>query len=434
MCLSNLLSKAPRQPVFSLLSQLFVTPDIPPSEVKSLLAAAGSADSRIPVEDLQGPVMDLLSRALARSHELGPAVFLRLVTEESGGLVTGESTAKLAAYYADAEGAAQLTANSAELGVPVIALLAAHLVEPFRSFARPWLEPDEWLKLAAQFCALAGALGTTYPAFAARLSDEPAGDPADWRLMRELADALGAFGVRGDDSLVDPLRTKYGLGLTLIPSRDRGLLLGALADAVDRRELSINALLPFIGQDDSGLVVSTAALRFAVAIEPEGGDPLTGVRHLIAHAAGADSEARRVAILSGLLLLGDQRVLDLLGPCWRGLSPEGRVRLSRMTPPYLHDSLIEWFLGWLEDCEGAEFGAVAGALIRMGRAASGQPVYRVRRLFPVPSDPAQPPMEIVQTWSRAEFARRLEPRLRELARLESAPYVMPAVLEAWGLD
>ncbi len=377
--------------------------------------------------------MDLLSRALARSHELGPAGFLRNITEQSGGSFTGQNASKLAALYAGAEGAAQLTGNSVAFGVPVIALLAADLVEPFRSFGHPPLEPDEWLSLATQICALAGALGVTYPAFAERLTSEAAMMVAEWRLMREIAEAVWAFGATVDEAHIDSLRNKYALGLTLIPSRDRCVLVNVVADAVDRRQLPVNVLLLFLGQDDSASVVSTAALRSAVVV-PQGMEPLTAVRQLVSYAAGADSEARSVAVLTGLFLLGDQRVLDLLGPCWRELSGEGRVLLSRISPQFLHAPVIDWFIGWLEDCEGGEFGAVAAALIRMGRSAKGQPIYEVRRHFPVPRDPTQPATEILRTWSFPDFARRLEPRLRELARLESAPYVMPAVLEAWGLD
>lgn len=387
----------------------------------------------MPVEELQGPTMGLFKRALARAGELGPDRFLSRMIGQSGGQVIGESARELASLYAEGSGAARLATDAEELGVPILALLAADLVGPWRTDERAWLAPDEWLGFATQVCALSAVLCDKFPVLAAQLMDETAHDPADWRFMHELAAAVAAFGASCDEALIPALRQKYGLGMTLIPSVDRCRLLTVVADAIDRRTFSINALLPFLGQDDSRAVVATAALRFAVAIDPEHDDPLTGVRHLIRPTAGPELETHRVAVLSGLLILGDQRVIDLLGPCWRGLSQDGRFLLSALQAPDLHGPLIEWFLDWLEDCEGEEFGAVAAAVALMGQAARRFPIIEIRRSFPVPIDPSDSAIELVQTWSFAEYAGRIEPRLRDLARRETAPCVMPEVLRAWGL-
>jgi hypothetical protein len=95
--------------------------------------------------------------------------------------------------------------------------------------------------------------------------------------------------------------------------------------------------------------------------------------------------------------------------------------------------VIDFYLDWLEDADEESFGGVAGTLGRMALSPAVPKVLDVERKFPANAPDGRPPVKIINEWTIEEYGRIIEPRLRDLARRESEPRVMPAVLEAWGL-
>ncbi|HEY0778935.1 MAG TPA: hypothetical protein VGD56_13275 [Gemmatirosa sp.] len=213
-----------------------------------------------------------------------------------------------------------------------------------------------------------------------------------------------------------------------------------LVDLVEGPRLGVAALLPALELDPAHHVVSTAALHLA-AVHPAttAADPLGGTRDLVARArasVGAGDEARAVAILSGLLLIADRRVVSLLGGCWRDVSSSGREQLVRaLEGMRVFAPLVEWLLDWMDDSEGGEFGGVAGIVARLGeRARADGVVVETSRALPLWSRPSAEAAVVVRQWTPAEYAAGLRRRLLQLAADETAPRVMYDVLRAWGIE
>ena len=248
--------------------------------------------------------------------------------------------------------------------------------------------------------------------------------------------ALVDYGQSSDEKTVDSLSEVYTRSMATVDVNARLRMLTRLSDLAEQRKLSANALLPFVFRDTDQAVVSSAALSLAELWPGSESDPVLGIRELASYArnyAERDDEPRAVAILSGLLLLGDRRAIDLLQNCWRWLSSEGRVRLSHMESGYLHAPLIDWYIDWLADCEQSDFGVVAAALTRISQKARGQLIPEVTRVIPAWLADDGNVVRLVQQWTFAEFGERIRPRLEEIARHESEPRLMPAVLEAWQI-
>jgi len=218
--------------------------------------------------------------------------------------------------------------------------------------------------------------------------DEPTASPRD-RLVR----ALMEYGLTNREQDVDGLKQVYADCIGHVAEQERIDLVGAFAELAEARKLSVNPLFAFLFQDPSPAVVSSATLSVApMWVGPDPADALFGTRELCMFADRliADGDERRAGgIYAGLLLLGDRRVIEHMGPCWRNLSSVGRLGLLKMRGVGVYAATVDWLIDWLEDCEGQEFGSLAGLLARMAIQAreQGRGVPELRRALPLWCDP-----------------------------------------------
>lgn len=338
--------------------------------------------------------------------------------------------------YGGSDAEERLREGSRAAGVSMLSIMAVDISGPLRKWHDGLITAEDWVPFAELMIAGVAVMWRDHSEFAGLLLSRDETVEGERNLRRDLSEGLARYGATSDEALIAALQPLYSEACQLIPVGERTWLADLAAKQVEGGKLSLNVLMPFIFMDPAPAVSSTAALRFAELAQLEDGDPLTGARYLLSHAPHAAEEFTRVGIYAGLLLLGDRRVVDRVGPCWRLLSFEGRKRLLDTRTGHLHAPLIEWMVEWLDDCEGAEFGLVAGSLARIPAFARSVaedaplPVWEVRRNFPSTDDRQS---EVIEKWTIAEFAERIAPRLREIAARETGPRVMPDVLRSWDL-
>jgi len=254
-------------------------------------------------------------------------------------------------------------------------------------------------------------------------------------LSDELARALIEYGVTNDEAKIKELSAVYMRAVECLANGTRLEMLNWVLWEVEQRKLSVNAVLPFIFRETAPLIVTSAALHAAVYWAMDD-DPLSGVKELAAHATehitGGDPK-RAAAILSGLILLGDRRVTEFVGPCWRWFPPADRHYFVSLLGVAVYAPVVEWVLDWLEQCEGGEFGNVASLLARLFEGEPPAEVLEVRRGMPFWKYTDQP-VEIIKRWAFEEYVEQLRPRLLQIAANEAAPRVMHDVLKRWGID
>jgi prepilin signal peptidase PulO-like enzyme (type II secretory pathway) len=210
-----------------------------------------------------------------------------------------------------------------------------------------------------------------------------------------------------------------------------------VAGSVELGQTGPMALFPFIMEDPASGVVSTATLEYAQLVPLERGDLLTGPREVLRHAQLVPEQERRGAMLAGLLMLGDRRVVDLLRESWRRLSPEGRRPLTDATSSCAYAAVVDFYLEWLEGRpDEGDVGSIAGALARIALNSTPSLVLDVERDLPTTAvvGEGRPPVRILTRWTIPEYGRTMAPRLRALVAREQEPRVLPLVLEAWGID
>ncbi|HCG30835.1 MAG TPA: hypothetical protein DEU95_14260 [Chloroflexi bacterium] len=274
------------------------------------------------------------------------------------------------------------------------------------------------------------------------LADEPGRwDDTDPEALRQaMYLGLMRYGITNDPAEVFRLIPLYRVVVKRSTVEERLELLGHVVEAVEEQVSSGNALMPFIMIDPDRYVVSSAALDLAVTIP--GDDPLTGPREVLRIALEEVpdvAQTTRAAILTGLLLLGDRRVMALLDRCWERLDDAHRGVLASARSGLVAAGMVDYYLDWLDDCieDGNDglFGTVAARLARMTlENAGGGQVIEVERAFPVWSASDGQPVRDLQTWSFEEYGRVIEPRLRDLLARESEPKVLPMVMQMWRLE
>ncbi len=243
-----------------------------------------------------------------------------------------------------------------------------------------------------------------------------------------------AFGLWGDVKDQPEIDRLYSVMLKRLSVESRRWLEGSVRDYVMEGETGASALLPFLQGDTDRTVISIAALDYAMLMPRVNGDPLSGPKFLVSRFDEAKgNDAVRLGILTGLILLGDERLLPLVKGRWKEFqSAEDRRRLAASKSGFVCTLLIEFLLDWLENTtDESDIGAIAGAMTRMPMDAQIGFVIRQRRCFPASDAEPGKQIEILERWSFADYAKVIRPRLEPLIANETPPQVIPAILEYW---
>lgn len=244
---------------------------------------------------------------------------------------------------------------------------------------------------------------------------------------------LSIFGHTNDSNLIPSVAALYERFRRVVPRETRDAVYEAIAAQVEAREISANALLPFVHDEDARALASRAALDLAMYAPALERDELSGVRHVLGLIKGGRAQ-NNGAILGGLLLTGDRRVMELLAP-HRGefLAPEILDECSKTQSGLVYRAVVEFYLDWLEELmEGgveSAFGAVASALVLMLRHETQGTVFEVRRGFGMRE--GEPPAELLEQQTFSEYFEQVRPRMEAIALRETEPKVMPEVIAAW---
>ena len=238
-----------------------------------------------------------------------------------------------------------------------------------------------------------------------------------------------------DDYLKSVLNKLYSKYATHAPESSRMNLYRHVADNVEDGSATCEALRVFLTNDSSPAIVSTAALDYSVFHPVFDSRMMTGPE-IVLEIFQTNNVKCRAGLFKGLLLLGDDRVCELLRSERRSLSNDEARIVCAPGSGYIFDAMVNFLIDWLEDAERTVdeslYGLVAAALGNLPRGAVMPTVVSGRRKFPV-----DPGGEIFEERFRNipidEYAKTIEPRLQKIARREPPPQVMPLVLRAWGL-
>jgi Flp pilus assembly protein TadD len=221
---------------------------------------------------------------------------------------------------------------------------------------------------------------------------------------------------------------------------ERGSIIDEVCASLPVGVAAVQTLALFVHAEPDPGVAATAVINMAHLAPLSGDDPLSGLSLLTSlYEREHTSETVRASIFCGLLLLGDRRVLPLLDRLWGLLGPQGRRRVLFATSGVAYASTVDFLLHRLgKERDDGLFGSLAAALYRLPEETAQGPrpgyIVDVERRFPSSFLQSEPTLRLLGEWPIEEYAARIAPRLRELAREESEPKVLPTVMAAWGID
>ena len=201
--------------------------------------------------------------------------------------------------------------------------------------------------------------------------------------------------------------------------------------------ISINALLPFICEDSSRRIVSTATIDLVSFGPIENGDPM----HLpatIIDLIKSPAIKNPGAIFGGLLNLGDPRLCKLLWPTRKFLDKEAVQEAIHCSTGFIYTNTIDFLIDWLEETiesnEGL-FGLLAAGLGKEIKLNKIDNAFTGERPFPFPKDDNDV-RKLIDSRSipLAAYIKTIAPKLYQLEAKEPPPKIMPHVLQAWGLE
>jgi hypothetical protein len=192
--------------------------------------------------------------------------------------------------------------------------------------------------------------------------------------------------------------------------------------------------MPFLCCDPARTVASTAALDYVVLAPDSDENATTGALELI-NLYDRGSLANGLAVLGGMLMTGDRRILSLLKSHCRALSCEEVEILIKCRGSFLTLAVIEFYLEWLETLDCREdcdiFAAVAAGFANLAIGSTDGIVYDIERVIPSAPDNA---VRILNQWSLSDYAATIASRLQDIAEREEGEPIIPEVMSIWGLS
>jgi len=201
--------------------------------------------------------------------------------------------------------------------------------------------------------------------------------------------------------------------------------------------VSANALLPFIAEDNSPGIVSTAVIDYVSLAGLTDNDPISRPKDIIGMLQSGMLKNEGAAF-GGLLNLGDSRVCKLLWPLREQFDGTAIDVAVQCGAGFLYSATIDFYIDWLEGMEGdfsdGLFGTVASGLALAKRRNTIDEVFTGQRPFPFVGVSRDQLIAAYKPVPLADYIKRIAPRLYALERTEPPPRVMPYVLVEWGLE
>lgn len=242
---------------------------------------------------------------------------------------------------------------------------------------------------------------------------------------------LSIYGGTDQEYLIPHLISLYSELVARLPIESRTNLNRSITDKIDKKELSANALLPFIGFEPAHHIVSTAVIDYCMFRETKY-KALEGVGDVIGILRSGTALCQG-GIVGGLLLLGDQRVNDLLAELPYLTREEDISTVATTFSGFLYAPMIEFYLDWMVYLNNskteAEFGSLASGLVNMIRRDNYGVVSSLERSYGRPNSKSS--VRTVFQKSFGDYFNEIEAKMLRIADAETKPKIMPTVINLW---
>jgi len=246
------------------------------------------------------------------------------------------------------------------------------------------------------------------------------------------------YGVYNDQNMIAGLAEFYKGAVMLKPEEERFEIYQHVSDLVANTSfVSANALLPFIAEDNSRKIVSTAVIDYVSIAPLTENDAMSRPKDIIGMIESGYLENEGAAF-GALLFLGDERVCKLLWPLRDQLDPDATNEAVKCSTGFIYSATADFYIDWLEGMEGdiedGLFGIVSSGLYLLKKSCHQDVVFVGQRPFPANDASPGQFQAMLKAIPLGEYLQAAAPRFFALERSEPPPRIMPQVLYVWGLE
>lgn len=270
-----------------------------------------------------------------------------------------------------------------------------------------------------------------------RLGDDPAAWPGldDEALQQVVSLKILEYGITEDTGRIAGLSALYCHLMERIPVPGRHRMLKELSELIGNHGgLGHMGLRMFLAAEADPGIRASAAFHLSILYNPAAMDQgeLAGPRLVVRSLVHFDSGgAGQGTALSGVLRLGDRRVMPFLEEIWDKIPESSKLEMAAANYAIVTEGIVEFWLGRLEaGCSDGLFNAVVAALVRMPLAAHVPWVVDLEQTFPAHASPE--PVRLLRRTSFPDFLERMLPRLKSLPRLQADPTGIFKLQTAWS--
>jgi hypothetical protein len=246
------------------------------------------------------------------------------------------------------------------------------------------------------------------------------------------------YGLYNREGMIAPLAKLYRELVASEPEERRFGLYRHVAGFVQNTSVvSTNALLPFIAEEISFRIVSTAVIDYVSLGPVTDRDPMSRVNDIIGMIESGMLKNEGAAF-GGLLSLGDKRVCKLLTAIRDSLDRDAINEAVKCGTGFISAATVDFYLDWLEGMEGdledPKFGIVISGLMLLKKESRTDQVTIGERPFPTRGVTNEQWAAMRKPIPLSEYLKHVAPRMYALERTEPPPKIMPYVLAEWGLQ
>jgi hypothetical protein len=214
------------------------------------------------------------------------------------------------------------------------------------------------------------------------------------------------------------------------------MLENEMVSLVENQRVHPVVFLPFLVEDPSLQIASKAVIDFVSMSDYIDGElyAFTELDYMLENKIPVN----RGAVFGGLIAMGDQESIEFARKFRDRLDSAEVSAASRAHTSYPQHKAIQFWLQWAKQLVASRnhedqknFGAAASALILTLKHASEKVVSDGKRNYPCHK--SDPPIELIRTWSKEDYAQEIAKDLYWLESQEDAPSLFSDVLRNWGL-
>ncbi len=245
------------------------------------------------------------------------------------------------------------------------------------------------------------------------------------------------YGANPASEVIRPLNFLHGLAIERFPADKRMRLLQEAIYSVSQGACRTDIFMNYLYCEPDQDIVIAVVMAMMSFLPRQNDDPMTGPQYILQMALRMSDAKQKIALLSVLLTMGDDRLHPLLDHAWDALTDDERIALMGARSALVTTTTVSFLVNRLTHLDARAnprvFHAVAVMLARLPREAVDATVWGIERVFPSETRDGEPQIIVRSRWSVPEYGQAIAPALTAVSHRGGEPESLLPVFAAWEI-